>query len=57
MAGVQIESHTPPCAHEGRRVSLVNPSLPPGDCFTELVLSPWDGLQLPLNTPPIAYEK
>lgn len=34
----------PSLCSEGRRVSLVNPSLPPGGCFTKLVLSPWDGL-------------
>lgn len=29
VAGVQIESHTPPCAHGGRSASVVNPSLAP----------------------------
>lgn len=30
MAGVQIESHTPLCSYEGKRKSLVNPSLTTG---------------------------
>ncbi len=42
VAGVQIESHTPPCSYEGRRKSLFNPSLTPGDFFSKLVLSLWD---------------
>lgn len=30
VAGVQIESHTPLCSYEGKRKSLVNPSLTTG---------------------------